>query len=639
MGMLKKLLYLFTAPHKLIRPNHKKKGNKILRPFKFVVSSLVIGLILAGILYSSVSGVKEYSTKSTTTNYIQAADKPELIIDIDDEGMSNNGLIGGINLLLINNITTEGFVKDYLTVVKDYSEGKVASDVNSVLPVDVVIGSSISESGTYYGTPLPKTYLPWDNSSNSPLWNKSVGGLPANATTLRNANKNVFSVDYLSYAKGPLYTDSVSIGAPGVDNSVTPFQINHFESSGYTKSILNGYNEKSSRNIDASYFPDALSALSDRFRTNVSGNVPASKGMDINYLIAMYSAQHNPGPGALLNDFLNFADVNNKDAVKAQADIFINDLKVIDDKYGVLLSNVATPGVGRAFVALALIEYCGWNYFDRYGTPDLLIQFGDLFKETTRKSASEVMSGKRADIPSYARGNAGGGSFTGLTKTSNGVSVRLDSIAMYHMWQYLYGGKYYYAKMLKYAGVDVDPTNPDTYMNKLDKEEWKPSGDSAWMEQQGISPQDIGPKRTGLLNEAHKWLGSWYGTSAAYVTPKKDANGEWINDHAVGFDCSSYMQWVYREALGIEISRTTNTQRAMSNLKVISRSEAKPGDLVYYYGDAYGWGHVGMFLATSGNDDVVMHAPDYDKQLKIATWDGTYSGYTVREYRRVEGVN
>jgi peptidoglycan DL-endopeptidase CwlO len=66
---------------------------------------------------------------------------------------------------------------------------------------------------------------------------------------------------------------------------------------------------------------------------------------------------------------------------------------------------------------------------------------------------------------------------------------------------------------------------------------------------------------------------------------KKDiANGR--------FDCSSFVQWAYRQA-GIEVGSTTDTLKKDGHQ--VSTSELRPGDLVFF--DTYKKdGHVGIYL-------------------------------------------
>ena len=66
-----------------------------------------------------------------------------------------------------------------------------------------------------------------------------------------------------------------------------------------------------------------------------------------------------------------------------------------------------------------------------------------------------------------------------------------------------------------------------------------------------------------------------------------------------GFDCSGFTSYVYREALGQEIGRTTWAQ--MSAGQQVSVEEAKVGDVLVFFGG----NHVGIYL---GNGQFI-HAP------------------------------
>ena len=73
------------------------------------------------------------------------------------------------------------------------------------------------------------------------------------------------------------------------------------------------------------------------------------------------------------------------------------------------------------------------------------------------------------------------------------------------------------------------------------------------------------------------------------------------------FDCSGLTSYVYRNALGIEIGRTTYEQ--INSGVEVSQSELKVGDLVFPHA-----GHVGIYI---GNGQMI-HAPQTGDVVKIA---------------------
>lgn len=85
----------------------------------------------------------------------------------------------------------------------------------------------------------------------------------------------------------------------------------------------------------------------------------------------------------------------------------------------------------------------------------------------------------------------------------------------------------------------------------------------------------------------------------------------WGGTTPSGFDCSGFVQYVYREA-GISLSRTTYTQIAEG----YAVSSLEPGDLVFFgsYSDPY---HVGIYV---GNGQYV-HAPTTGDVVKVASLD------------------
>ena len=86
---------------------------------------------------------------------------------------------------------------------------------------------------------------------------------------------------------------------------------------------------------------------------------------------------------------------------------------------------------------------------------------------------------------------------------------------------------------------------------------------------------------------------------------------------AQGFNCSSYTQWVYQRA-GIDLGGAyTVTQ--YSRAQHISRAQAKPGDLVFFYNYPNNFiGHVGIY---AGNG-MMWHAP---RTGRVVSLDKIYS--------------
>ncbi|MFJ4540834.1 NlpC/P60 family protein [Streptomyces tibetensis] len=92
------------------------------------------------------------------------------------------------------------------------------------------------------------------------------------------------------------------------------------------------------------------------------------------------------------------------------------------------------------------------------------------------------------------------------------------------------------------------------------------------------------------------------GRGSAAVAAARSALGKpyiWGANGPSGFDCSGLMQWSYAQA-GVSLPRTSQGQRYAG--RQVPLSEARPGDLVVYRGDA---SHVGMYMG----DGQVIHAP------------------------------
>ena len=140
-----------------------------------------------------------------------------------------------------------------------------------------------------------------------------------------------------------------------------------------------------------------------------------------------------------------------------------------------------------------------------------------------------------------------------------------------------------------------------------------------YQQDQGLDLVDgiVGPETRGSLNDGSSSTGGSSdsapaagGTSAgstarsaqssstgSVLSVARDQIGTpyvWAGSNPGGFDCSGFTQYVYKQALGIDLPHSSSAQAAGG--RSISQSEAKPGDLVVWPG------HIGIY---AGNGQVI----------------------------------
>ena len=118
-------------------------------------------------------------------------------------------------------------------------------------------------------------------------------------------------------------------------------------------------------------------------------------------------------------------------------------------------------------------------------------------------------------------------------------------------------------------------------------------------------PSDISDKAKALIEESEKYL------TVPYL---------WGGTTPEGFDCSGFMQYVFKSQ-GIDIPRISQDQQKAATS--ISMSEIKPGDLVF--NKASDATHVGMYI---GNDMYIQapHTGDVIKISQLSTSNMKYVG-------------
>ena len=88
-------------------------------------------------------------------------------------------------------------------------------------------------------------------------------------------------------------------------------------------------------------------------------------------------------------------------------------------------------------------------------------------------------------------------------------------------------------------------------------------------------------------------------------------------DTSTGFDCSGMIQFVYKNALGVNLPRTARDLAAAS--RSIDKNQLKAGDLVFYNtGSPYS--HVGLYI---GNGEFI-HAPSSRGTIRTEKMSNPY---------------
>ncbi|BCZ49162.1 hypothetical protein psyc5s11_52290 [Clostridium gelidum] len=106
-----------------------------------------------------------------------------------------------------------------------------------------------------------------------------------------------------------------------------------------------------------------------------------------------------------------------------------------------------------------------------------------------------------------------------------------------------------------------------------------------------------------ILNEAYAQLGKPYVYGAT---------------GSANFDCSGFTQYVYENAAGIDISRTTYSQ--INEGQAVSEDQLQPGDLVFPH-----TGHVGIYV---GNGQMI-HAPQTGDVVKVSPVPNVYAARRI----------
>ena len=100
------------------------------------------------------------------------------------------------------------------------------------------------------------------------------------------------------------------------------------------------------------------------------------------------------------------------------------------------------------------------------------------------------------------------------------------------------------------------------------------------------------------------------------------------NTPAGGFDCSGLVGYVFREAVGLSLPRTS---QAIADVKVpkVEHKRLRPGDLVFF--GKRGVDHIGIYVG----EGRFVHAPNSGGTVRLDALNGPYWKETFQFARRV----
>lgn len=100
-----------------------------------------------------------------------------------------------------------------------------------------------------------------------------------------------------------------------------------------------------------------------------------------------------------------------------------------------------------------------------------------------------------------------------------------------------------------------------------------------------------------------------------------------------GFDCSGFMQYVFRQAFAVNLPRTSAQQATVGSH--VSRANLQAGDMVFFRTAGRRISHVGMYV---GNDRFI-HAPRTGKRIEVTSLSNRYWSARYATARRVKRNN
>jgi cell wall-associated NlpC family hydrolase len=104
------------------------------------------------------------------------------------------------------------------------------------------------------------------------------------------------------------------------------------------------------------------------------------------------------------------------------------------------------------------------------------------------------------------------------------------------------------------------------------------------------------------------------------------------NTPDTGLDCSGFVRYVFQQATGISLPRSSREQAKVG--KQIDKTQLEPGDLVFFNTRRFQFSHVGVYLG----DNRFIHSPSRGGSVEVVNLDNKYWQKTFNGARRVIGA-
>ena len=421
----------------------------------------------------------------------------------------------GLNLLLIDKLD-ESYVKELLSLYRDSQNGKIDNQPYH-LSVEALLGMHVNEVGFYANTQIPESFVPskTDNGKTEILWKQAYGGVAADDISLLRIDSTV----------KPSLPDNGMNSSAGINC----FQFE--AATGCSKSILNGAGNSGRSKGDKYFLPDEVATENEWLSNAMNGYFKGEKASDTQAsAIASISHNRGAsalGMTAYGIAYSTRGDSGRVDTSKDSTSNFMKYATYMADAYNSYSSghsfdkNGIVKGTGSDYGRWYAVAICAkqddyyfskavldsisgvsvsaWNIIwpdDKVNSESDLkkrlqtkcMGLNKAIKETTGKSvsATDTLSvyGTKSDYrdaPYVSQAGRNFGWIYHVEKTtspaykhkySDGsepyVVECIDIVCCGQQVSVMLLGKYIYGNLLKISGlVSVDPTNPDTYTEKL----------------------------------------------------------------------------------------------------------------------------------------------------------------------------